>query len=101
MKEYLQDIVTSFPAGLKPQDRLSLEMAVADTDIEEASRLIKDYGVGIPNDSTPMGLCQDWFARIKRAEKHHCQNIIDLHSQGVSIGGMQALATSAKKEVSL
>lgn len=90
MKEAEQNIVKQFPAGLKPQDRLLLEMAVADDDIGEASRLIKDYGVGISNGSTPLGLCQDWFARIKKAEKHHCQNVIDLQSQGKSIAGMQA-----------
>lgn len=101
MKEAEQNIVKQFPAGLKPQDRLFLEIAVADDDVEEASRLVEGYGVEIPNGSTPLSLCQDWIAGIKKAEKHHCQNVIDLHSQGKSIGGMQALATSTKKEVSL
>ena len=90
MKEAEQNIVKQFPAGLKPKDRLFLEMAVADDDVEEASRLVKDYGVGTPNGSTPIGLCQDWLAGIKKAEKHHCQNVIDLQSQGKSIAGMQA-----------
>ena len=90
MKEAEQNIVKQFPAGLIPQDRLYLEMAVADGDIEEADRLVKHYGVGISNGSTPIGLCQDWLAGIKKAEKHHCQNVIDLQSQGKSIAGMQA-----------
>ena len=90
MKEAEQNIVKQFPTGLKPQDRLFLEMAVADGDVEEASRLVKDYDVGISNGSTPISLCQDWFAEIKKAEKHHCQNVIDLQSQGKSIAGMQA-----------
>jgi len=101
MKEQEQGIVIQFPLGLKPQDRYFLEMAVADGDIEEAIRLVGEYGVETPNGSTPLSLCRDWIAGIKKAEKHHCQNVIDLHSQSISIGGMQALATSTKKEVSL
>ena len=93
MREQEQNIVKLFPVNLKPEDRLLLEMAVADGDIEEASRLIKDYEIEISDGFTPLDLCQNWFAGIKRAEKHHCQNVLDLHSQGKSIGGMQALAT--------
>ena len=89
MKEQEQDIARQFPVGLKPQDRLFLEMAVADNDIEEASRLIEGYDIEIPNGSTPLGLCRDWLAVIKKTEKdHHCQNIIDLQSQGKSLTGM-------------
>ena len=101
MKEQEQGIVKQFPLRLKPQDRLFLEMAVTDSDVEEASRLVEGYGVAIPNGLTPLSLCQDWIAGIKKAEKHHCQNVIDLQSQGIPIGGMQALATSTKKEMSL
>jgi hypothetical protein len=90
MKEQEQGIVKPFPTALKPHDRLFLEMAVADDDMEEASRLIKNYGVEMPDGSTPLSLCQDWLAGIKKAEKHHCQNVIDLHSQGKSIAGMEA-----------
>lgn len=90
MKEQEQSVVKPFPASLKPQDRLLLEMAVADDDVEEASRLIGDYGIEITDDSAPLGLCQHWLAGLKKAEKHHCQNIIDLNSQGKSIAGMQA-----------
>ena len=98
MKEAEQNIVKQFPTRLKPHDRLFLEMAVADGDVEEASRLVKDYGVEISNDFTLLGLCQDWLAGIKKAERLGCQNVIDLYSQGKSIGGMQALATSIRKE---
>lgn len=96
MKEAKQDIIKPLPAKLEPQDRLFLEMAVTDEDTEEASRLVGKYNVEISNGSTPLGQCWTWLAAIKKAEKHHCQNIIDLHSQGKSIGGMQALATSRK-----
>lgn len=89
MKEQEQSIVRQFPLGLKPQDRLFLKMAVADDDTEEASRLVEEYGVEIPDGSTPLGLCQNWLRSLKKAEKHHCQNVIDLHSQGISIAGMQ------------
>jgi hypothetical protein len=99
MKEQGQDITRPFPIELKPQDRLFLEMAVVDGDREEASRLVEDYCMKTPDGFTPLGLCQDWLAGLKKAEKHHCQNVIDLNSQGKPIGGMQALATSIKKEV--
>ena len=101
MKEQEQGIVKSFTAVLEPQDRLFLEMAVADDDVEEAGRLVEGYCVKMPDGSTPLSLCQDWLASIRKAEKHHCQNVIDLQSQGIPIGGMQALATSTKKEVKL
>jgi len=90
MKEEEQNIVRQFPVGLEPQDRLFLEMTVADDDTEEASRLAEKYGLEISCGFTPIGLCQDWLAGIKKAEKHHCQNVIDLQSQGKSIAGMQA-----------
>jgi hypothetical protein len=101
MKEQEQSIVKPFPASLKPQDRLLLEMAIADDDEEEASRLVRDYGIEIPNGLAPLGLCQDWLAGLKKTEKHHCQNIVDLHSQGKSIGGMQAAAGFMRKGVEL
>ena len=88
MKEQKQGIVKPLPTSLKPQDRLFLEMAVADDDMEEASRLTKSYGVEMPDGSSPLSLCQDWLAGIEKAEKHHHQNIIDLHSQGKSIADM-------------
>jgi hypothetical protein len=90
MREQEQSIVRQFPLWLKPQDRLLLMMTVADDDIEEAGRLVGDYGIEIPEGFTPLGLCQDWLAGLRKAEKHHCQNIIDLHSQGRSIAGMEA-----------
>ena len=90
MKEQEQSIIKLLPASLKPQDRLFLEMAVADDDTEEAGRLVGDYGIEIPEGFTPLGLCQSWLAGLRKAEMHHCQNIIDLHSQGKSIAGMQA-----------
>lgn len=97
MKETKQDILKSFPARLEPQDRLFLEMAVTDEDTEEAHRLVGKYGLEIVDSSTPLDLCQEWVKKLKKAEKHHCQNVIDLHSQGKSIGGMQTLATSRKE----
>jgi len=96
MKE--QEINIQFPVKLDTEDRLFLEMAVVDDDVEEASRLVGAYGIEIPDGSNPLGLCRNWIAGIKKAEKRHCQNVIDLHSQGKSIGGMQALATSTRKE---
>jgi len=96
MKE--QEISRQFPVKLNAQDRLFLEMAVVDDDMEEASRLVGAYGIEISDGLNPLGLCRDWIAGIKKAEKHHCQNVIDLQSQGKSIGGMQALATSTRKE---
>ena len=89
MKEQEKGIVNQLPTVLKPQDRLFLEMAIADDDMEETRRLTKNYGVDVLSGSSPLSLCQDWLARIKKAEKHHCQNIIDLQSQGISIAGMQ------------
>lgn len=97
MKEQEQGIVIHFPMGLKPQDRLFLDMVVADDDAEEASRLVKEYSVEIPDGSTPLSLCKVWVAGLRKAEKHHCENVIDLNSQGKSIGGMQALATPIKE----
>jgi len=90
MKEQEQVIARLLPAGLKSQDRLFLEMAVADDDTEEAGRLIRDYSIEIPDGFTPLKLCQYWLTELKKAEKRHCQNVIDLQSQGKSIAGMQA-----------
>ena len=98
MKEKEQNIVKPFPARLELQDRLFLQMAVADGDAEEASRLVEGYGIEILNGFTPLGLCQEWLRNLKKAEQHHCQNVIDLHSQGVSMGGMQDAGGFIKKE---
>lgn len=89
-------IIIHFPVVLKPKDRLFLEMAVIDGDIEEADRLINDYGVEMSEELNPLVFCESWLKSLKSSEKHHCQNIIDLHSQGKSIGGMQATADFTK-----
>lgn len=98
MIEKQQDIFPNLPASLDKQDRLFLEMSVVDNDMEEARRLVEKYGIKIPEGIGPVGLCREWLKGIREAERHHCQNILDLHSQGKSIGGMQALATSTRKE---
>ena len=99
MKEQEQDDVIKFPFGLKPKDRLFLDMAVSDDDAEEASRLVKEYSVEIPDGLTPISFCKHWLSGLRKAEKNHCENVIDLQSQGKSIGGMQAFAAELKKEV--
>jgi len=98
MIEKEQDIFPNFPASLDKKDRLFLEMSVVDNDIEEARRLVEKYGIKIPEGVGPISLCGVWLKGLREAEKHHCQNVIDLHSQGKSIGGMQVLATSTGKE---
>ena len=98
MKDKEQNIVKPFPARLEPQDRLFLQMAVADGDAEEANRLVEEYGIEILNGFTPLSLCQEWLRDLKKAEQHHCQNVVDLHSQGVSMGRMQAAGGFIKKE---
>lgn len=89
MKDKEQNIVKTFPARLEPQDRLFLQMAVADGDVEEASRLVEEYGIEILNGFTPLSLCKEWLKDLKKSEQHLCQNLIDLHSQGKSMGGGQ------------
>lgn len=98
MIEKEQDIFPKLPASLDKQDRLFLEMLVVDNDMEEAMRLVGKYGIKIPEGVGPVSLCRGWLKGLRKAEKHHCQNILDLHSQGKSMGGMQALATSTRKE---
>lgn len=88
MKETQQDTVKPFPRGLEPQDRLFLEMAVVDRDLEEAGRLIEEYGLEVREGTSPVGLCREWLKSLRDAERHNCQNVIDLRSQGKSMGGM-------------
>jgi len=85
-----QQGLPSLPTSLKPEDRLILEMLVIDEDGEEAQLMLSQYEVEIPEDASPLSTCQQWLRSVRDAEKHHCQNILDLHSQGKSIGGMQA-----------
>jgi len=87
-----------FPLGLSEQDRLILEMLVVDGDGAEAQEILGKYKVEVPEGENPLAICQRWRGLLINAEKYHCQNILDLHSQGKSIGGMQALATSIRKE---
>ncbi|MFH1601650.1 MAG: hypothetical protein ABIB61_01700 [Candidatus Shapirobacteria bacterium] len=98
MSEREQDVLANYPASLEEEDRLFLQMTVQDDDLDEAVRLVDKYGLEVGEDTTPLGLCQKWLRDLRGSEKHHCQNILDLHSQGKSIGGMQALATSVRKE---
>jgi hypothetical protein len=93
-----QDIFPNFPARLDKQDRLFLEMSVVDNDTDEAKRLVEKYGIEVPEGTGIVRLCGEWLKGLRESEKHHCQNVIDLNSQGKSIGGMQALATSLGKE---
>jgi len=87
-----------FPFGLTPEDRLNLQMLVVDEDNAEAGTMLNKYGIPLAEGVSPLDTCKQWFRLIQGAEQHHCQNILDLHSQGKSIGGMQALATSIRKE---
>jgi len=88
----------SLPASLRPEDRLVLEMLVVDEDDVEAQSMLSQYEVETPEGVSPLSTCQQWLRSLKNTERHHCQNILDLHSQGKSIGGMQALATSIREE---
>lgn len=97
MKEQKQQTQFQFPFSLPEQDRLFLEMLVVDEDGVEAQAMLDKYGVEVSQGGSPLHVCQQWFRSIKDAEKHHCQNVIDLHSQGKSIAGMQTSVVHERK----
>ena len=97
MKEQ-QQVQHQFPLGLTQEDRLFLQMLVIDGDTSEAKAMANGYGVVVPEGGSVLETCGQWLKSIQDAEKHHCQNILDLHSQGKSIGGMQAQVVSVGKE---
>ena len=69
MKEAEQNIVKRFPAGIKPQDRLSLEMLVVDGDPREAQTFLIDHGITIGEQDDPLRMCKRWFRQIRRGEQ--------------------------------
>ena len=73
MKEQEQGIVKTFPAGLKPQDRLFLGMLVVDEDSAEAQTFLIEHGITIAEKDDPLGICKGWFREIRRGERGKLQ----------------------------
>ncbi len=69
MKEQEQSIVRQFPLGLKPQDRLFLEMAVVDEDPAEAQAFLTEHGITITKQEDPLRICKGWFREIRKGER--------------------------------
>lgn len=84
MKETEQDIVREFPVGLKPQDRLLLEMLVIDEDTEDALVFLTDHGIGVTEGENPLKVCKGWFSEIKRGERGKLE--IRFSDQGPTMG---------------
>ena len=74
MKEQDNQIEKSnLPMGLKPENKLWLEMLVADESLEEAQEFLGEHGVEIGEDENPLTVCKKWFKEIRRGEQGKLQ----------------------------